>query len=162
MMDILQWPRSVVTQLETTDSEELADIHADTFVRAWSADEFAVLVSEKAVTGLGLRRHSPFLPARLAGFVLLRIVADEAEVLTIAVRTARQGRGMGRILMEEALRQLYRDGVESCFLEVDCENHPAVHLYRALGFEVVGERQGYYYRPDGPAATALVMRLKLR
>ncbi|MCP4385509.1 MAG: ribosomal protein S18-alanine N-acetyltransferase [Hyphomicrobiales bacterium] len=148
--------------LEVADAETLAEIHADTFVRAWSADEFAAMTSDSAVFGLGLRRDGFVWPARMLGFVLLRVAVAEAEVLTIAVRTARQGRGLGRFLMDEALRQLYREGVESCFLEVDRDNQPAVHLYQTLGFEVVGERKGYYYHRDGPAATALVMRLRLR
>ena len=52
--------------------------------------------------------------------------------------------------------------IKSLFLEVDRANVPAVKLYRALGFEVVGAAQGYYRRADGADGPALVMRAQLR
>ena len=64
--------------------------------------------------------------------------------------------------MDEALRHLYRERVETCFLEVAHDNRAALSLYESLGFKTVGERKGYYHRNDGPAGAALVMRLKLR
>jgi [ribosomal protein S18]-alanine N-acetyltransferase len=162
MIDFIQRSRMVVDLIGREDADSLADIHADAFARAWSADEFAALAADPGVFALGLRRHSIFWPPRLVGFVLVRAAAEEAEILTIAVKTASRGRGLGRLLMDEALRRLYREGTESCFLEVDRDNPAAVGLYRSLGFETVGERKGYYYRLDGPAGAALVMRLKLR
>jgi ribosomal-protein-alanine N-acetyltransferase len=98
----------------------------------------------------------------MVGFVLLRAVAGEAEILTVAVAHSERGRGLGRLLVEEALRRLYREGAAACFLEVDQANQPAMRLYRSLGFEVIGERKGYY-RASGPdEGTALVMRVQLR
>ena len=64
--------------------------------------------------------------------------------------------------MEEAIRRLYREGVAACFLEVDEANAAAVRLYRSLGFEVVGERKGYYQASQAGEGTALVMRVQLR
>ena len=64
--------------------------------------------------------------------------------------------------MEDALRRLYRDGVATCFLEVDQANEPAMGLYRSLGFAVIGERKGYYQASGPGGGTALVMRVQLR
>jgi ribosomal-protein-alanine N-acetyltransferase len=94
--------------------------------------------------------------------VLVRTAADEAEVLTIAVGPGSRGRGYGRMLMEEALRRLYRERTAFCFLEVDRDNRPAVALYRSLGFVVAGERRRYYPDPQSGDGTALVMRVQLR
>ena len=161
-MFLPQRPRSVVHAIGPEEAEALAEIHAEGFERGWSAEELAALVGDPAVITFVLRRHSMFWPPRLGGFVLVRTVADEAEVLSIVVRPLFQGRGCGRMLMEEVLRRLYRDRVANCFLEVDRDNRAAVHLYESLGFKTVGERKGYYHRLDAPAGVALVMRPSLR
>lgn len=155
-------PRIFIEAVGPDEADALADIHAEAFSRSWSADDFAALSGDRRVFSLGLRRHSTFWPPRLVGFVLVRVAADEAEILSIAVHGASRGRGHGRLLMDEALRRLYRERVESCFLEVDRDNRTAVGLYESLGFETVGERKSYYRRDEGPAGAALVMRLKLR
>ena len=95
---------------------------------------------------------------RLRGFVLSRLAADEAEILTIAVDAAHQGRGVGRALLSENLRQAANAGAKVMFLEVAKDNAPALALYEGFGFARVGERAGYYRRADGTRASAVVMR----
>jgi ribosomal-protein-alanine N-acetyltransferase len=162
MMGLLPKSRIFVEEMRSSDADALVDIHAEAFVRAWSADDFAVLVNSGNVFALGVRRESIFGMRRLVGFVIVRVAADEAEILTIAVRRAARGKGHGRLLMEEAMRRLYRDRVAACFLEVDRGNAAAIGLYRTLGFEDVGIRKGYYRAGADPAGSALVMRLQLR
>jgi len=155
-------PRVFLDDIRPDEADALADIHRDAFARTWSGDDFAALLSERVVIAMGVRRQTLFGGRRLSGFVLIRVAADEAEVLTIAVRPGDRGRGYGRMLMEEALRHLYRERVAACFLEVDRQNRAAVGLYRSLGFVVAGERQHYYSEPETGDGTALVMRLQVR
>lgn len=162
MMDMLLRPRIILDAAEAEDVEALAEIHASGFRRGWSADEIDALIADKTVTSHVLRRESLFGTRRPQGFILIRTVADQAEVLTIVVAPAARGRGYGRRLMEAALRALYRDLVPEIFLEVDEKNASAVSLYRSLGFVEVGRRKGYYAEDHGPGGTALVLRLKLR
>ena len=159
------WPLSARTSLvtvERSEAETLAEIHAAAFGHAWSGEEFAALLADRGVFAVGIRRESAVSGRRLAGFVLVRVVADEAEILTIAVRPSVRGRGYGRMLMDEALRRLHRAGASHCFLEVDRDNAPAVSLYRSLGFAVAGERRNYYRSGTADGGTALVMRVQLR
>lgn len=162
MIGLLPRARVFIEDARSADADGLADIHGDAFARAWSADDFAALLASPAVFALALRRESPFGLRRTAGFAIVRIAADEAEILTIAVRAASRGKGYGRLLMDEALRRLYRERVAACFLEVDRGNAAALALYKAIGFTKVGERKGYYPAADGDDRTALVMRLQLR
>jgi ribosomal-protein-alanine N-acetyltransferase len=159
---ILGRPRIFIDDIKPGEADALVELHADAFARAWSADDFVALMSGPNVFTLALRRESLFGVRRLLGFVIVRSAADEAEILTIAVGRASRGRGYGRMLMEEAMRRLYRDRIAACYLEVDRGNSPAVGLYRALGFEDVGLRKGYYQGPAGADGSALVMRLQLR
>lgn len=97
---------------------------------------------------------------RLSGFVIARMAADEAEILTVAVDISERRQGLGRRLMEAAAARAHALGAVSLFLEVADDNLPAIALYEALGFVAVGLRPGYYARPGAPVA-ARTMRLDL-
>jgi ribosomal-protein-alanine N-acetyltransferase len=161
MIEFFPRPRIFVDRVVSEDVDAMAEIHQAGFRRGWSADEFDALLGDPMVTGLGLRRQSSFGPRRLIGFVLVRTILDQAEVLSVAVEPARRGRGHGRQLMEAALRELYSERVPELFLEVDEANAPAVTLYRRLGFVEVGKRKGYYGDEHGQGGTALVMKLQI-
>ncbi len=161
-MFMIPWSRPPIVDMATiSDSDEFADIHDEGFPRAWSSEEFAALLAQDGVFALAARRSGPGSSRRPIGFVLLRRAADEAEILTIAVTRRWRGRGVARLLMQAALRQLYAERVKQVFLEVDPGNEAAISLYRQLDFRPVGERRGYYRR-SADAAPALVMRLDLR
>ncbi|PLX38066.1 MAG: ribosomal-protein-alanine N-acetyltransferase [Hyphomicrobiales bacterium] len=158
------WPSSplIIDDATLDDADELSAVHATGFDPMWSGGEIAGLLRDETVFGIVARRGSPFGSRRPVGFVLVRMAADEAEILTIAVRPSHRKRGVGRSLLEAALRRLYHDRIAALFLEVDAGNAGAVSLYRKLGFRQVGERTGYYRTGNGERSTALVMRRDLR
>lgn len=144
------------------DPQVLADLHAEGFAHAWGGGDMAKLVADPAITVLIARRDRVVGPRAPIGFAMLRIAADEAELLSIAVARRHRDLGIGRKLMEAALRHLFAERVASLFLEVDAGNAPAVALYRRLGFRTVGERKSYYREGRDKPASALVMRYDLR
>ncbi|WP_404863033.1 ribosomal protein S18-alanine N-acetyltransferase [Georhizobium sp. MAB10] len=149
-----------VVPMEQADCDRAAELHGASFSRPWSAEEIDVLLTQTNVYGF-VARQSPAGRGSFAGFILLRTAADEAEVLTIAVREKFRSQGIGWRLMLAGIRQMRQEGVASIFLEVDAANLPALALYRRLGFVQVGEREAYYKAADGRRTTALVMRLDL-
>ena len=155
-------PEVFVEGVAAGEAATLAEIHADAFRRTWSAHDFATLLADPSVFALAIRLRGFLGGTRTAGFVLVRFAADEAEILTIAVRARYRRRGYGRLLMEDVVRRLYRERIAGLFLEVERANAAAVGLYRSLGFAVAGERRNYYSDPAGGDATALVMRLQVR
>ena len=88
----------------------------------------------------------------LIGYAGLARLGGEADVHTLAVDPAHQGRGIGRALLRALLDHAAGATV---FLEVRTDNEPAIALYRSEGFAVIGTRRGYY-RPSG--ADAFTMR----
>jgi len=148
----------VIRPLRADKAEDCARLHAAGFAHPWSAEEVAALIASAST--LAAAALDP-ASGRLRGFVLARLAADEAEILTIAVDQPARGKGVGRALLAENLRQAANAGARAMFLEVDADNAAALALYKRLGFVKVGERAGYYRRKDGARATAVVMRRAL-
>lgn len=136
------------------DADALAGIHAASFDAPWPAAELAALIAAPgAIVLLAEAEAGPF------AFVLLRAVAGEAEVLTLAVDPARRRRGAALALMTAAIAAADAAGAENLFLEVACDNPAALALYAQLGFEAAGLRKAYYKRREAPAVDAHVLRL---
>ncbi|MCB2111425.1 MAG: GNAT family N-acetyltransferase, partial [Rhodobacteraceae bacterium] len=129
--------------------ESLAALHARCFTlpRPWSAEEFRDLL---ALPG-------SFLIAEPGGFLLGRAVADEAELLTLAVDPALRRRGAGQRLVAQFLAAAAARGAGRAFLEVAETNLAARALYARAGFSEVGRRRGYYRPETGPAVDALAL-----
>lgn len=151
-----------IDPLGTDAAARMAAIHAASFARPWSTLEFERLLGERGVVADGLFLGPAGRPsAKPAGFVLSRIVLDEAEILTVAVAPEARGRGLSIPLLERHLDELSRRGARIVHLEVEEGNHPALALYRRFGFRERGRREGYYQGADGTRAAALTMALDL-
>jgi len=134
------------------DAAAIAALHGASFRRGWDEDEVSRLLLDGAVAA-----HLAIIRRTTVGFIMSRIAADEAEILSVAVAPARRGRGLSRPLLDFHLRSLAGRGVRTVFLEVDEQNQPARRLYRRAGFQEVGRRQDYYQS----GASALVLRRDL-
>lgn len=150
-----------IAPLKAPDSRAMAELHREDFARPWNDGEFASLLDQDAVFGYAAREVGKAREA-MVGFVLARLAAGEAEILTIAVARACRRRGVGRRLMDAVLRELHVQRAEALFLEVDESNAPAIALYRRLGFREIARRPSYYQTPGKPKTDALVMRRDLR
>jgi ribosomal-protein-alanine N-acetyltransferase len=134
------------------DAAAIAALHAASFQRGWDEDEVDRLLIDPAVIA-----HRAMIRRTLTGFIISRRVADEAEILSVAIAPARRGRGLARPLLDIHMRSLAGLGTRTIFLEVDENNEAACRLYAGAGFHEVGRRQGYYQS----GATALVLRRDL-
>jgi ribosomal-protein-alanine N-acetyltransferase len=149
-------PVPMLTEAGPRDAAALATLHGASFRRGWSEDEFERLLLDR-----GVLAHRATLGDRPVGFIISRIAAGEAEILSVAVARTQQGRGLARRLLDLHLRRLAGLGVRAVFLEVDDDNVPARRLYDGSAFRQVGRRDGYYSRPGNASAAALVLRRDL-
>lgn len=132
---------------------ELAEIHAAAFTqsRPWTEAEFDQL----------LRNRFTYLVGNERSFALFQVIADEAELLTIATHPKWQRRGLAMQLMlglHDAARNL---GAVRAFLEVAQNNHPALSLYERCGYAPCGLRKGYYLSDNNQKIDAIVMDCRL-
>ncbi|HEY7242514.1 MAG TPA: ribosomal protein S18-alanine N-acetyltransferase [Xanthobacteraceae bacterium] len=146
--------RVVLSEAGVADARALAALHAGSFRRAWSDGEFRELLSQPNVVA-----HRVAIGGSVAGFILSRMVAGEAEILSVAVSSSERGRGLGRQLLELHLRRLAGFGLGPVFLEVAEDNVAARRLYQRAGFRDVGRRERYY--PEHQGSAALVLRRDL-
>jgi ribosomal-protein-alanine N-acetyltransferase len=146
----------VLSEAGPCDAATIAALHAVSFQRGWSEDEIERLLTDRSVIA-----HRTTNGRTLTGFILSRMAADEAEILSVAVAPARRGKGLARSLLNHHLRRLAGLGTRAVFLEVGRDNAPALSLYRRAGFKEVGQRPGYYQHDKKGAVAALVLRRDL-
>lgn len=86
------------------------------------------LVAEQEGTLVGYIRIEPVASRRLS----------HTAHLSLGSLPQAQGQGIGRRLLEEALKQVSKSGtIEIIYLHVRADNKPAVHLYETVGFEIL-------------------------
>lgn len=131
-------------------AEALAAIHATAFPlrEAWGADAIALQLGLPGAFGLIDQR---------GGMLLGRVVADDAEVLTLAVVPWARRLGVATALLRVALAEAAARGATRLFLEVAVTNTAAQALYQRTGFIEVGRRRRYY----ADSSDALVLRVDL-
>ena len=129
------------------DLSSLARLHEASFEQAWTQTALRDLLK---ITGTIAFSTSD-------GFVMARVVGNEAEVLTITVAPSARRRGIGSALLREGARRACELGARTMFLEVGESNAAARALYTRSGFFPVGRRRLYY----GPSEDALVLRADL-
>lgn len=135
---------------DTTSPAALAATHAAAFAggEVWSADTIAALIATSGVILTGDAR----------AFALGRVVAGEAEILTLATHPDHRRHGLARAVLATLESRARTQGAEVIFLEVDTANTAARALYAAAGYGPAGLRRGYYRHADGQASDALVLR----
>jgi [ribosomal protein S18]-alanine N-acetyltransferase len=138
--------------MTSVDPAILARLHAQAFATPWSEAEFADLLNQAGV----------FAVLEPDGFILIRVVLDEAEILTLAVRPEARRAGLGGRLTGQGALAAAAAGAERLFLEVAEDNTAARALYDRAGFRQIGRRKAYYAAPDGARTDALVLGLDLR
>lgn len=142
-----------IRPLSEEDLEKLAELERESFSDPWNIEL------------LGSMQRSPYDIVQLAqeegeiaGYLNLRILGEEAELLRIAVRSDRRKSGLASTLLEEGLLLCRERGVRRIFLEVRESNEAAIRLYQKYGFSKCGLRKEYY---DMPSESALIMEYEI-
>ncbi len=142
----------IIAPLSPAELEDLSELEE----RCFPTDPWPRCLLASALEGYGNLALGLYCP-ELCGCALGRIVADEAELHSIAVHPASRRKGHARALLEAFLEQCRDAGVRHVWLEVRASNHPAIALYGGRGFKASGRRPGYY--DDGEDALIYLLDL---
>ena len=139
-----------------SDVDRLAEMQATCFHEPWGAASIGKTLSLPGAFALILRDTTP--AGRIpAGFAIVQVVADQADLLTFGIVPGLRRRGYARRLLAALVGRAGELGARKLFLEVAEDNAAALGLYRGAGFEVIGRREGYYRSPEGRKLAAVTM-----
>ena len=124
------------------DPAFLADLHKGGFTSAfeqnWNNKAMAEML---AMPGVFVHQFS-------AGFIMIQISFETAEILTFTVLPSQRGKGYGAALLKAAMHHAFNKGATRILLEVAPDRKAALGLYRRAGFERTGVRKNYYAGPE--------------
>lgn len=122
------------------------------FGEAWTRSQLAGILPMGGVS-LVLAKEPD---GELIGFSLFRTVADESELLLLAVLPSHHRRGVGRRLLDDFMQRARNEAVARVHLEVR-DGNPAIAMYHSAGFAPVGRRRNYYHAPEGKRFDAITL-----
>jgi len=146
----------VLRPMRWWDVEAVLEIDRAVFgPTAWTAELFWAELAQRSRTYLVAEPGAAGPEASVIGYAGLLVNGPEADVQTIGVAPAAQGRGLGALLVSTLVEQARAAGATALLLEVRADNDPAANLYRKFGFERIGVRRRYYQPGD---IDAVIMR----
>lgn len=163
-----------IRRLIKADCDVIADLEASLFATALDQPRLHALLKNPVFYGLVTVAPKDKTPSfanaaltdkhrtrsHLTGYILATIIADEAEIISIAVDPDHQGRGIAGDLLLQFMTHCRTFDVAVITLEVAADNLPALGLYRQHGFAEFGLRKGYY-RHGNQKTDAIMMKCRI-
>jgi len=158
---VTAWPEGTGIRLREMHKADMAAIMAleqELFPEdAWTPEMFAAEFAQPPSRRLYLVAEEGNELIGYAGMMFSG--GSQADVVTLAVTSARWGEGTGTALLTALVDEADKRGYQEVLLEVRKDNPRARQLYLRHGFAEIGIRRGYY-QPSG--VDAVVMRKGLR
>lgn len=155
MFSFFKKDRFSIANLELSDVPRLVELHRTVFSPAWGSESFTSLLNDERI--FGFVTYKIGAPNKVVGFIIARLVSEEAEIITLGVAPNQRRLGVGRLLINNLMQYLHRQSASVVFLEVDEKNIAAINLYKSCNFREFGRRAGYY-SDDRGRSDALMMR----
>lgn len=129
-------------EMTAEDGADVAKIELECFSLPWS---------EEALIASLQQNYSYFVVActdeSIIGYGGVYVVAGEAEIINIAVKSEYRGKGVGKELVMALLQEAKKRDAKNTFLEVRESNINAIALYEKCGFKKNGIRKNFYEKP---------------
>lgn len=145
------------TAMGYDDLDEIVEIEKACFLDPWSRGSFAAELTAGDCSWCRVLR----LGGRMAGYMIVWFVEDEAHLANIAVAPWARQRGYAQRMLDHLYEEAYLRGSKMIVLEVRGSNEAAVRLYERNGFVAGGIRKDYYRQPREDALV-MVRFLRLR
>jgi len=127
----------------TADIGALVELERASSLHPWNEPQIAAEVARAEPDAVIVMEAR----AGLRAWCAYRVAVGELLILNLAVDPAERRRGLGRRLLEFALRKGASAGASRALLEVRASNEAARSLYAKFGFAPIGSRKDYYTQP---------------
>jgi len=144
------------TRMQLSDLDDVMEIEQVAHSHPWSKNSFIDALANYYDAWV-LRLES----GELVGYFVQMTVLDESHLLTIAVETSMQRRGVGAYLLQQLIDQSSQKQMRVVLLEVRMSNLAAIKLYESLGFTQIGRRKNYYQVTSQTREDALILQRQL-
>ncbi len=141
-----------ILRVEPMDRENLnsvLDIERRVFPQPWTREMFLNEIYEKPFSHTCVLKTDSSLDA--IGYTCFWVLAQELQLLTLAIAPAFQGQGYGNEFLRWILSVGKNKEVSKTFLEVRTSNQSAIRLYEKNGFHCISRRKNYYSNPQEDA-----------
>ncbi len=134
----------LIREMSPSDLSEVSAIEYSCFTTPWNIRSFEYEMDHKDTI-----MKVAVLNNQIIGYVCIRTILDVTHVLNLAVLPEFRRKGIGSMLLNEALKELKQSkkDINLITLEVRESNTAAIKLYEKCGFRVIGKRVGYYQKP---------------
>ena len=118
--------------------------------------QILALANHKAADGMIALNHDTHPLA----FLLVHRAGPTADIIDIGTSQSARRRGIASLMLQHYIKHMAAEQIDTLFLDVAIDNHPAINLYQKTGFVEIGRRKGYYRRGSGNI-DALMMQFRL-
>jgi ribosomal-protein-alanine N-acetyltransferase len=115
----------------------------------WPGDSYTRIVAGESPTDFAWVARDE--GGQVTAFLVARLVADECEILNLAVHPAHRRRGVAGALLDHNIDHARSSGITRAFLEVRRSNAAAIRFYQSHNFCSTGIRSCYYSHPKEDA-----------
>jgi len=142
-----------IRDMQLSDISDVLAIERISFTTPWDIRSFEYELGYKDTI-----LKVAVLNNQIIGYVCVRTILDVTHILNLAVLPEFRRRGIGGMLLRDALNELKRlkPDINLITLEVRESNTAAIELYERFGFKVMGKRISYYEKPH---ENAIIMGL---
>lgn len=131
--------------ISAADLAEIAEIERLCFGEPWSERSLELLLRDGNF-GMVAKKGG-----RTAAYVGVISTLPDGEITNVATHPDFRRMGLGEAVLTALKAEAAKRGIETLFLEVRRSNEPAKALYAKLGFQIIGERKGFYKNPKEDA-----------
>jgi len=130
----------IIGPMRESDIPQVREIERKSFSELWPDDSFEREVAENRVALYLCARRGD----RVLGYAGTWVILDESHITTFAVDPDHRVRRLGQRLIWHLMHEAISRGARWSTLEVNEDNHAAIHIYEKFGFKKIGTRKEYY------------------